>query len=125
VLRAGMALFDERGFGQWAVFLKSEPPLIGFCGFRLRDSTPELLYGLAQPYWGQGLATEAARAVLRHGFEHCGLTRIVAATDPPNQASVRVLEHLGMHPRGREVQHEVEVLCYEIDCAGFESSASA
>lgn len=125
VLRAGMALCDEHGFGQWAAFLKPESPLIGFCGFRLRDDTPELLYGLASPYWGRGLATEAARGVLHYGFEQCGLTRVVAATDPPNQASVRVLEHLGMRPSRREVQHGVEVLCYEIDRAGFELLAGA
>ncbi len=49
--------------------------------------------------------TEAARAVLDHAFNELGFADVVAATDPPNTASIRVLERLGMTPRG-EVLHD-------------------
>jgi ribosomal-protein-alanine N-acetyltransferase len=70
----------------------------GFCGFRYIDDAPdiELLYGLLPDYWGQGLATEAARAALAYGFDAALFTRVYVRTDVPNRASVRVMERLGM-----------------------------
>lgn len=56
----------------------------------------ELTYTIKPAYWGQGLATEAARAVLKWGFETLSLRQIVAVTSPTNRASQRVLEKLGM-----------------------------
>jgi RimJ/RimL family protein N-acetyltransferase len=66
--------------------------------FRFLDDTPEieLLYGISMPYWGMGLATEAARAAVRYGFEEVGLDRIVGIADRENIASRRVLEKIGM-----------------------------
>jgi RimJ/RimL family protein N-acetyltransferase len=67
----------------------------------------ELLYGLYQNFWGRGLATEAARAVLRFGFEEVGLEEILACADLDNPASVRVMERLGMSYAG-ERREETE-----------------
>ena len=55
--------------------------MIGFCGLQPLDGTAETEIGwwLAQAWWGKGLATEAARAALRDGFERAGLKRIVAS----------------------------------------------
>jgi ribosomal-protein-alanine N-acetyltransferase len=125
VLRASLALFEQRGFGQWAVFLQGEPDLIGFCGYRLHEDTPELLFGLLRTYWGRGLATEAARAVLHDGFTRLGFARVVAATDPPNAASVRVLQRLGMRPAGRGAMGGVEVLRFELGRDAFFRSSQA
>lgn len=47
-------------------------------------------------YWGQGLATEASRACVTHGFEALGLKRIVGLVEPENMRSVRVLEKSGL-----------------------------
>jgi len=95
-----IACSEERGLVQWAIRLKSVSALIGFCGYRpTEDADVELLYGLAPACWHQGLATEAARAVVRYGVEMLGLVRILATTDAPNTRSVRVLERLGMRPR--------------------------
>jgi len=55
----------------------------------------ELGYVLAKAFWEKGNATEAARAMVRYGFEHANLERIVAAAMPGNVASRRLLEHLG------------------------------
>lgn len=101
------ASFASRGFGLWGLRTRSAPDLVGFCGlaFLPRLDAVEILYALSADRWGAGLATEAARAVLRFGFERVGLERIVGETDAPNRASVRVLERLGMQ-REAEVDHE-------------------
>ena len=86
------------GFGQLGVFEKSGEKLIGYCGLQLLDNTEEveIYYGLHKSCWGKGLATEAAKSVLRFGFEQIGLPRIVAVTHPENTDSQRVLSRLGM-----------------------------
>ncbi len=101
---AAIRSFDEHGYGQWVVFPRlgrgdrGADGAIGFCGLTACESAgeAELLYGLAPAVWHRGLATEAARAMLRLGFEEHGLSRVVAVCDRPNAASIRVMERLGM-----------------------------
>jgi len=57
-------------------------------------------YLLARPYWGQGLAGEAVRALLAHGFDALGLTRIEAEVVPSNDASTALLARLGFRCEG-------------------------
>ncbi len=59
-------------------------------------STGDFGYSLAQPYWRQGLGTEAARAMLHVGFEHLGLSRIWAECDVRNVGSWGIMQKLGM-----------------------------
>lgn len=95
-IRSSLASFLTHRFGLWVVHC--EGLMIGFCGLYL-SSTPsevEILYGIAPSHWGQGLATEAARAVLRYGFEDLRLSCIIGGADVPNVASLRILEKLGM-----------------------------
>ena len=70
----GVAAANRNGVGLWCVLPKPAGALAGFCGFRYIDDAPdiELLYGLLPDYWGQGLATEAARAALAYGFDGGG-----------------------------------------------------
>lgn len=86
--------------------------MIGFCGLSRSGTSAEIeiLYGIAPSHWGQGLATEAARAVLHYGFEELRLSRIIGGADVPNVASLRVLEKLGMTyiQRNRTDYGEVE-----------------
>jgi ribosomal-protein-alanine N-acetyltransferase len=90
--------FVERGFGQFTVHLGAVPGFVGFAGLRPigESADVELLYALLPAYWGRGLATEAAHAVLRFGFSEAGLGEILAGADPPNVTSFRVMERLGM-----------------------------
>jgi RimJ/RimL family protein N-acetyltransferase len=87
-----------RDFGMWAVVHKEEGVVIGRCGLGLLDGKDEVEVGyiLARAYWGGGYATEAARAVLRDGFERVGLERIIAVTRPDHVASQRIMVKLGM-----------------------------
>ena len=92
--------YDKYGFGLWAVVLKENNQLIGRCGL-LRHQIEEAFeievsYLLDKHFWGQGLATEVAREVVRLGFEKYEFPHIVALIMPENTASVRVAEKIGM-----------------------------
>jgi RimJ/RimL family protein N-acetyltransferase len=65
----------------------------------------ELGYWIGKPYWGRGLATEAARAVLRYGFEDLRLNRVHANHFLHNASSGRVLEKIGMVREGCRREH--------------------
>ncbi len=121
VIAAGTASFATHGFGYWLVRHAHDGGLVGFAGLRVVDAGPdvELLYGLAPDRWGEGFATEASTAVLAHGFETLGLARIVARTDPPNRASIRVLERLGMTFEGETRIGEAPILRYALTRAAF------
>ena len=74
-------------------------PLIGNCGLRLETAQAaeaDLGYEISPVCWGQGYATEAARAMLEFGFQELGVQRIWAWCNAENRASSRVLEKLGM-----------------------------
>ena len=71
---------------------------VGGCGlFPVPEGEDiEIAYRLPHSRWGQGFATEMARAVLAHGFANLGLARIIGLTWPENVPSQRVLEKIGM-----------------------------
>ena len=82
-----------------AIILKDAQELIGWCGLDHKDQTkaaPVLFYLLKASYWGQGLATEAAKAVLGYAFGDLGLARVDSAAAFENIASKRVMEKIGM-----------------------------
>ena len=123
-LRGIIKVWHERGFGRWAVILKDTNRFIGLCGFKLLESQPELVYMLEKASWGRGLATEAARAALRYGFEEVKLERVVAVTRRENVASQRVLKAIGMKWEGEGSFYGVEGLGYAISMEEFQSDDS-
>ena len=77
-------------------------PAVGNCELNLRGQDQgEISYALHSDYWGQGLATAAARQLVQLGFDEHDLHRIFATCDPCNSASATVLQGLGMHYEGR------------------------
>ena len=112
-----IASFDAHGYGLWGATVKDSEALIGFCGFWRFHDPPrlELLYGLGDDAGGRGLATEMAVAMIRHGFDALGFTRIEASTDPPNTASVAVMERAGMTFWKREVTNGLDTIYFAID----------
>ena len=118
VVEASEADFAARQYGLWAVIDNESSDIAGFCGLRASEhswstSCPELLYGLWPRFCGKGLATEAARAVLSYAFA-LGHREVVAATDVPNTASVRVLERLGMTLERRAPLNGLDTLFYRL-----------
>jgi ribosomal-protein-alanine N-acetyltransferase len=96
-LQNGIAYQVEHGFCHWAAVEKSRGHVIGACGFNLFEGGPrlELVYHFARLFWGQGYATEAARACLHYAFERLEAPQVVASVDKNNTASRRVLEKIG------------------------------
>lgn len=90
----------------WAIVLKDSQRAIGSIGLYpdgWREEAPysrELGYGLAEPFWGQGLAGEATQAVLSFGFNELGLELVACAHFPENLRSRRVIEKSGFHFEG-------------------------
>jgi ribosomal-protein-alanine N-acetyltransferase len=119
-----LAHWEERGYGWWAVELRSRNGLIGWSGLQFLPETEEVevAYLLGKAFWGRGLATEAAQACLQYGFEQVGLESIVAIVHPENAASRRVIEKLGMSLVDRAHYFGMDCYRYSIDrpqTAGF------
>ena len=91
----------------FAVTLRGEGTLVGSItlGLNPRDDNGELGYWIGVPYWGRGYCTEAAREVVRYGFEDLGLHRIHASHFGSNPASGRVMQKIGMSYEGTRREH--------------------
>jgi RimJ/RimL family protein N-acetyltransferase len=94
--------FDEHGFGLCAVEWREDGSFVGFVGlwvpsFQARF-TPcvEIGWRLAEEFWGKGVATEGARAIVQYAFEDLGISELVSFTVPGNLRSRRVMEKIGM-----------------------------
>lgn len=89
--------WSQHGLGAWAVTDKVSGELMGHCGLGPVPEAGEIevLYSLGRPYWRQGIATEAARASVRFGYEYANLTSLIALAVPENIGSRRVMEHVG------------------------------
>jgi len=89
----------------WAIVLREGGCLIGSCGFVSQAperKSAEIGYWLGKPYWGKGYAVEAARALVRFGFEQMGLERVEAKCFLENRAGQHVIEKLGMRCEGTD-----------------------
>jgi ribosomal-protein-alanine N-acetyltransferase len=94
---------------QLAITLRVEGRLIGNCGIRIETADSRqanIGYEIAPGYWGEGYATEAARAMVAFGFGELRLHRIWARCVAENVASYRVLEKVGMRREGRLREQE-------------------
>jgi ribosomal-protein-alanine N-acetyltransferase len=103
--------WEKNGYGWWAVELVDKPGLLGWCGlgYLPESDETEVAYLLRKKVWGQGLATEGAKASLAFGFEHFRFPLVIGLTHPDNIASQRVLEKCGL-------QFVEEKVYFGIDC---------
>ena len=110
--------YAQHGFGLWATTHKQTNEFIGRCGLLPWTidgrSEVEVAYLLAKAYWGRGLGTEAARAILAYGFKQLHLSRLICLIDPANEASINVAVKIGMRLE-REAQIDGEpTLVYSV-----------
>jgi RimJ/RimL family protein N-acetyltransferase len=116
-VRLSRERWKERGFGIFVVVDKESDKMIGYCGLQYLDSTTEIeiYYGFFKENWNKGVATEAAKAVLRFGFEELKAPNIAAITLPENRASQTVLQKLGLQKTGENrFFRETECLYYVV-----------
>ena len=92
-------------FPSFMLMLRTDgaPQLIGSCGLGDRQGAAELGYWISKPYWGQGFAAEAAKAVVGIA-KTLGHSKLVAGHFTDNPASGRVLRKVGFRPLGRVEQ---------------------
>ncbi len=94
--------YGTYGYGLWAVILKDSGELVGRCGllpWEIGGRTEvEVAYLLGTRWWGHGLATEAALAIVEFAFATLAVDRLIAMVDPHNEASRNVAMKVGMSP---------------------------
>lgn len=94
--------YQLHGFGRWLMVRHDDGAKLGWCGLRRAENRLEVDLGfrIAQEYWGQGYASEAAQACLSYGHQVLGIPEIIARTHRSNLRSQHVLERIGMHFEG-------------------------
>jgi [ribosomal protein S5]-alanine N-acetyltransferase len=124
--RAGVEQWIERnlrryaqyGHGLWGMVLKSTSELIGDCGLTFQSvgdvDELEIGYHVRRDLWGQGLATEAARACRDYGFDRLSVERIISLIRPENVPSRRVAEKNGMKIWKETLHADLQHLVYRI-----------
>ena len=104
VIGERQAMERELGHAIWAVDDKTTGAFIGQCGLRPIDEGAgpeiEIAYHYTKVSWGKGYGTEAAIAVVAHGFGPVCLERIVALALPDNVGSWRIMEKVGLRYEG-------------------------
>ena len=115
-------LYSAQGFCRWKLLEKPEGNFIGFCGVGLWRNMVELEIGwwLARPYWGRGLATEAAVAALRDAFERVRLDRLVSIAMAGNTASTRIMKKLGLEFDAEFENEGFRLVKYAIERAQYD-----
>jgi RimJ/RimL family protein N-acetyltransferase len=115
----------EHGYGWWAVERRDRRGLIGWCGLQYLSETDEteVAYLLARTEWGQGFATEGARAALAYGFHRLRMECIVAIVHIDNMASQRVVEKAGLTLTHQATYWGMACHHYAVERDAFESRA--
>ena len=88
--------YQKNGFGRWWCVSKSSDEIVGWCGLKREDGEVDVGYRFFKKYWGQGIATETAKACVEFGFRSLNIDRIVGRALKANPASIRVLEKIGL-----------------------------
>lgn len=105
---AKLARWETSGYGVWIAREAETGAFVGYCGLApgVLDGREEveLLYAILPEYWGRGIATALAAAVLRVAFEELGLREVIAYTLTTNRGSRRVMEKNGFRHE-RDIVH--------------------
>lgn len=98
ILTGPVASYEKHGFGLYLVELKDTQTPIGLCGIIRREElpAPDIGFALLPEFWNKGLAFEAATAVLNYARDQLTLRRILAITSLDNEASIDLLQRLGL-----------------------------
>jgi len=115
ILNGPMASYARHGFGLNLVSLNDSQTPIGMCGLLKREELPDPDIGFAfvPDFWGKGFAFESAAAVMNDARERLKLTRVLAIVNPDNDASIKLLERLGL--KFERVKDDVKVFAIDYD----------
>ena len=108
---------NSKTLGTWGMFHKINGDLVGSCLLRLYNDLPgkvEVGYSIERKYWGVGIGTEMAIAMVGHAFADAGTTEVIGVTVPANIASQRVLEKAGLVRGDNFKRDDVELAYFRI-----------
>lgn len=117
-------VYPALSFDVWGVFVEEGGAYAGHAELKpRRDSSAregdlEVVYLLGRDFWGRGLATELASAVVAHALRAHALARVCATVAPENAASIRVLEKVGMNYSGEFEDEGGRTLVYAVRPGG-------
>lgn len=105
------------GFSKWLILERDSGVAIGDSGLLILQDygRVDLGFRFAQPYWGNGLATEVASAWIRAAFDDLGVSRLGAFVHPQNVASIRVLEKVGFRAERHEMVMGMDSIVFSLD----------
>ena len=117
----------QHPFGVARLVVERHGEPIGWCGLRrLEDGElPDLGYRFFRKDWGRGYATEAAMAVLDHGFSRADIHTVRAEADARNTASWKVMERLGMQRERAWTDEEGPAVAYTLTEAAWHARRGA
>ncbi len=106
-----------RGYGMWAVEELHTQRFVGRVGLHYPEGWPdrELGWTLCRQFWGQGLASEAARAAAEYAFRKLNWPHVISLIAPDNARSIKVAERLGSKPAGVVSERGVDHFVYRLD----------
>jgi RimJ/RimL family protein N-acetyltransferase len=109
--------WQVHGWGHWAVASQKTGAVLGWVGLEYLEDVQEteVAYLLSNRAWGRGLASEAASATVRYGFEQAGLQKIIGLVHPENIASARVLQKSALSFHQRVTLWGMELDWYQAD----------
>ena len=118
-------LLAADGHGLWAARRAGTTALCGFGGlWPFRDPPElELLYGVSEPLWGRGYATEIGKAIVRYCTRSLRMPTVRASTDTGNVASIRVLEKLGFRLVERRTVDGLDTVFYQRQATAADSDS--
>lgn len=88
--------YNKYGFGRWAVINKENEEFLGWCGLKFSEKEYDIGFRFFKKHWNKGYATESAKACIDYGMNNLKLTEIVGRAMKENQASIKVLEKIGL-----------------------------
>ncbi len=114
IIKKNIRTFETSGYGLFAVMDKHSGEYLGDCGITIQiidgEEEFEVGYRIRKEYWGQGLAAEAARAVVKYGFKKLRLKKLCSYMAKDHYQSKRIAEKAGMtlqkeyrNPRNRDI----------------------
>lgn len=105
--------WEQYDFGVWLLVNRNTGELLGHCGLRKIDETGEIeiMYLLDPEYWGNGYASEAAKASIQYAKEMMNVKRIIARVKVANENSKKLLRNLGF-TYTHDVDHSGRLLSY-------------
>ena len=115
------------GFSKWVIVDRSTGRPIGDSGLieLQKYGWVNLGFRLAQPYWGKGLATEAAKAWVRAAFDELSLDRLTALVHPENAASIRVVAKLRFRVERQDTIMGMNSILFALDAKAGRTAADS